>query len=400
MPAPERSSLTTTSIVYLLLFASVGGWVPYASVYFQFRGVDLGFIGVLSAIPFLVAILGAPAWGLVADRLGDVRPPMLVASLWAATASLWLASGPPMPWLAVAVAVLAAGSVALNPLLDARTVQRLGARYGQARMWGSAAFVVASVAFGVLVQATSPASMLFVYAGLLAATGVAAVLLLGRGTRPPRAAGVGPLAALRLLRAPAFGLFFIGSVAVWTAAIGVLAFFSLRVIELGGDARLVGIAWAVTAITEIPAMLVFRRLSRRISVERLLVIGAAIFVARSVLWSVTDTAEALVVIAGLGGPGFGLFLVGTVAYVSARAPAHLQATAQALFAGVVFALGNIVGAVVAGVVAGALGLAAVFPVASAIAIAGAGIVAVAVLGSRATMPPDASATTSDPLRGP
>lgn len=368
--------------------------MPYASVYFQFRGVELGMIGVLSALPFAVAIVGAPAWGLVADRLGDVRPPMLAASLWAAAASVWLATGPPMPWLALAVAVVAAGSTALTPLLDARTVQRLGAKYGQARMWGSASFVVASVAIGVLVQATDPAAMLVAYAGLLVATGVAAVLLLGRGARPPRAGGIGPLAALRLLRSPAFGLFFVGSVAVWTAAIGVLAFFSLRVVELGGDARLVGIAWAATAATEIPAMLAFRRLSTRVSVERLLVVGAAIFVLRSVLWSVTDTAIGLVAIATLGGPGFGLFLVGTIAYVAARAPVHLQATAQALFAGVAFALANIAGAVTAGFVADAAGLAAVFPVAAAIGVAGMGLVAVAVLGSRAALPPAGSDPTA------
>lgn len=315
---------------------------------------------------------------------------MLVAASWAAATAAWLLTGPPMPWLAVGVVALAAGTSALTPLLDARTVQRLGAqreRYGQARMWGSVAFVLASLGVGVVVQATEPAAMLAVYASLLAGTGIAAAALLGRGRRPPRASGIGPLAALRLLRQPAFGLFFVGSVVVWVAATGVMAFFSLRLVELGGDARLVGLAWGANALAEVPVMFAFRRLARRVSVERLLVAGAIVFAGRAALWSLTGSAAGLVIVAGLGGPGFALFLVGTIAYVSARAPAHLQATAQALFSGVAFALGNIIGAILAGIVAERAGLAAVFPAAAVVSLAGAGLVAVAVLGHRALAGP-------------
>jgi PPP family 3-phenylpropionic acid transporter len=235
----------------------------------------------------------------------------------------------------------------------------------------------------VIVQAYGPASMLAVYTALLAGAGISAAALLGRGRRPPRASGIGPLAALRLLRQPAFGLFFIGSVVVWIAATGVMAFFSLRLVELGGDARLVGLAWGVNALAEVPVMLAFRRLARRVGVERLLVAGALVFAGRAALYSLTGSAAGLVLVAGIGGPGFALYLVGTIAYVSARAPAHLQATAQALFSGVAFALGNIIGAVLAGIVAERSGLAAVFPVAAVASLAGAALIAVAVLGNRA-----------------
>lgn len=373
----------------------MGAWIPYASVYFQARGIDLALIGILGALPFAVAIVGAPTWGLIADRLGDVRPPMLVAALWAAAAAAWLLTGPPMPWLAIGVIALAAGTSALTPLLDARTIQRLGAhreRYGQARMWGSVGFIAVSVLVGVIVQATEPAGMLAVYAALLASTGIAAAALLGRGRRPPRASGIGPLAALRLLRQPAFGLFFVGSVVVWIAATGVMAFFSLRLVELGGDARLVGLAWGVNALAEVPVMFGFRRLARRVSVERLLVAGALVFAGRSALWTLTGNAAGLVLVAGLGGPGFALYLVGTIAYVAARAPAHLQATAQALFSGVAFAIGNIIGAVLAGMLAEAAGLTAVFPAAALASLGGAGLIAVAVLGQRgATATPSVGA---------
>ena len=42
----------------------------------------------------LVAIVAAPAWGVLADRLGDMRPPYLAGALWAASAALLLVAGP------------------------------------------------------------------------------------------------------------------------------------------------------------------------------------------------------------------------------------------------------------------------------------------------------------------
>ena len=135
----------------------------------------------------------------------------------------------------------------------------------------------------------------------------------------------------------------------------------LRLIELGGDARLVGIGWAANAVLEIPTMLAYRRLVGRFRVQWLLVAGAAIFVVRALLFTITGSAIGLVAGAALGGVGFGLFLVGTTTFIARRAPASLRATAQALSSSTAFALGSIVGGILAGLVAGAWGLAAVFP---------------------------------------
>ena len=279
-----RGALTRSAIVYMLLFCAVGCWSAYASVLFADLGVGLAVIGLLASVPAAVSIVGAPTWGLVADRLGDVRPPLLVAGLWAASAAALLVLQPPMPWIALVVAILAAGSSGLTPLVDARTVERLGRardRFGEARAFGSLGFILATLAVGVLVQATGTLAMLAVYVPSLALTGIVGAAVLGRGTRTARASGVGPIRALGLLRDPGMGLFFAGSVVVWVAATGILAFFSLRLIELGGDARLVGIGWAANAVLEIPTMLAYRRLAGRLRVQWLLVVGAAIFVVRA-----------------------------------------------------------------------------------------------------------------------
>src|SRR4051794_39654294 len=81
-PPPPRPSAVPSGVVYAFQFTAVGVWVAYAALYFQSLGVSLGVIGLLAGIPSIVAIFAAPAWGLLADRLGDVRPPYLGGALW------------------------------------------------------------------------------------------------------------------------------------------------------------------------------------------------------------------------------------------------------------------------------------------------------------------------------
>lgn len=378
---PHRSSLAgvlaPSWVVYGFQFVGIGAWTAYITVYLEQLGVDLAAIGVLAAVPGAVAILAAPAWGLVADRLGDMRLPYLVAGLWAAAAGLALVTGPGMPWLALLVLALSVGAAGMSPLVDARTIQRLWPareRFGLARVAGSLAFTAGTIGTGILVAASEVRVMFVVYALAMSGAGVAAVALLGR---PRRAAGekrvvnVGPRAALGLLGERGLGLFFAGSAVMWTASMGAMTLYSLRILELGGDATLVGIGWGMTALFEVPFMLLFTRLARRFPVEALIVTGSLLFVVRGVLWTVADTPVAVIAITTLGGAGFALALVGTTAYVARRAPVHLQATAQALFGATTFSIGSIAGAILAGQVAAAGGLWAIYPVSVVGSVAGA-----------------------------
>jgi PPP family 3-phenylpropionic acid transporter len=393
--APGQSaSIVPSAAVYLLLFSAVGCWSAYATVLFADQGLDLATIGLLASVPSAVAIVGAPTWGLIADRLGDVRPPLLAAALWGATAATLLALQPPIPWVILVVMLLAGGTSGLTPLVDSRTVERLGRareRFGQARAFGSLGFILTTIAVGALVQARGTASMLIVYVATLAATGIVGAAFLGRGTRQARAAGVGPLGALRLLRDPGMGLFFVGSIAVWTASSGVMAFFSLRLIELGADARLVGLGWAANAVLEIPTMLAFRRIAGRVRLAWLLVAGSGVFALRALVFTASGDPSGMIVAAALGGVGFALFLVGTTTWIARRAPVHLQATAQALFSSTAYAIGAITGAILAGQIAGRWGLGALFPVATVASLAGCLLIWLAVVRRS----PEAAAARSD-----
>jgi MFS transporter, PPP family, 3-phenylpropionic acid transporter len=336
---------------------------------------------VLAAIPAAVTIVGSPAWGLLADRIGDVRAPIVAAAALALAVALLLAQGPPIAFLFPGVGMLAVGTSAMAPLLDARTVGALGAardRYGQARAFGSLGFIVVSIAVGVLVAAHGPRALFAAFLPLVAATAVVVAVSFGPARDRGRVTGVGPLRAFGLLREPPYGLYFAGSVIVWTACNGASSYFSLRLVAQGGDAGLIGLGWAVNALVEIPSMIVFGRLARRTGVPALITAGAAALVVRNLGWALAGSAEASVAVAALSGIGFSLFLVGTTSWLAARVPAPQRATAQALFLGTAYAIGTIAGSLAAGAIATAAGLGTMFAVAAACSALGALIAWIAV----------------------
>lgn len=357
-----------------MFFGAYGAWGPYWSVYVSQLGVGLAAIGLLAAIPAAVQIFAAPAWGLVADRLGDVRAPLAAAGLIAIAASAFLATGPAVVWLFPGVAMLAAGTSAWPPLIDARTVTALGAhrgRYGQARGIGSAGFVLMSIAVGFLIDAHGPRVLFAVYIPLVALALVWVVGLFGRAGTRQRVAGVGPLGALRLLREREMAMLFAGSILVWAACNGATAFFSLRLVAQGADARLVGVGWAVNAVVEVPMMLVFQRVARRTGVPLLIAAGAAVLAVRNLGWAVAGNDLATVSVAFFSGVGFSLLLVGMTSWLADRVPSSLRATAQALFLGTAYASGTIAGSLGAGAIANSAGLDAMFYVTTVVGAVGA-----------------------------
>lgn len=373
MPRPGRV-VATSGLAYALYFGAVGAWSPHAPVYFQNLGVDLALIGVLTAIPAAVQVLGAPAWGMLADRLGDVRAPVVLAMAIGATVAAVLALRPPLALLFPGVGLLAAGTCAVAPLVDARTVGDLGAdrgRYGQARALGSVGFIVCAIAVGALIDATGDGAMFATYIPLLAGTALVAGLLFGRPSRGQRVMGIGPIRALALLRTRTLGLFFASSILVWTAFGGASAYFSVRLVEQGADASLVGLGWAVNALVEVPAMLVFRRLADRTGVPALIVSGALALGIRNLGWGLAGSAAASVGVAALSGVGFSLFLVGTTTWLADLVPSSMRATAQALFLGTAYAIGSIAGSLGAGLVAQSAGVGTMFDVMAGVGLAGA-----------------------------
>jgi MFS transporter, PPP family, 3-phenylpropionic acid transporter len=376
---PSQSSVRRPAVVYVVLFFAVGAFFPYLSVFFQSVGLSLEGIGAVAALTGLVAVIAAPIWGAIVDRLRDARGPLLVAGLWGAAAAAWLAVSREPLTIAVAAAAMSAGTAGMGSMLDSRTIEIIGPnrdRYGRARAWGSAAFVGGALVVGFLLERTGPAGLFLVYAPSVAVAGFAAWLLLGRSVgRTRRSVSIGFGRDLGgLVRDPTLLLLFVGSVIVWTAVAALNTFVSVQLVGLGAGTTVVGLAFAPGALVEVPLMLAYPAIVRRTGPERLLVLGAVVFAARAAAWALATEPWLYVATAPLGGVGYALFYVGTVTYVARAVPPSVQATAQGIFSGTAFSMGVILGSVLGGQIAAALTIPGMFGVAAGATLIGALIV--------------------------
>jgi PPP family 3-phenylpropionic acid transporter len=373
-------------LAYLIYFAAVGAAFPYLPVFY--RDIGLGFeeIGVLTALQAATQLLLAPVWGGFADRFPRTRVALPLAGVVATVGATILFRAEDLSHVVAGSLILYSGIAGITPMLDARTLETLGAerrsRYGEVRAFGSLAFVVGTLAVGFLLDAERARSLFWVYIPLLIGTVIITATIPRRGgshsVNIMRGAG-------RFLATPGVALFLVGFTVVWASLAGISAFYSIQIVALGGTAGLVGIGWALGAITEVPLMYAFPRIASRIGAERLVVIGSLAFALRELLASILTDPVALVVIAPLEGVGFAFVFVGGVTVLSARAPAGLQGTAQGLFAGA-SGLATIIGSVVGGGIAGALGIPGLFLLCAAGSVIGAAIVAIALLRPRAATP--------------
>ena len=341
-------------LAYVVYFSAVGAAFPYLPVFYRDLGLDLNAIGVIAALQAATQLVTAPIWGGLADRFPHSRLTLPAAALFASVGAAVLLFGTEVLGAVVGAilggVILFAGLAGIGPVLDARSLELLGDdrhRYGQARAWGSAAFVVSATIVGVVLDRAGPRSIFVIYLPGLLLTALVTAFLPRRGTS--RSASI-LRGARTVLTAPGLALFLGGVFLVWTSLSALNAFYSIQVVALGGGATLVGVAWAGGALVEVPIMFGFARLGARFGNERIVIAGAFTFAVRALLAALARDPATLVAISVLEGFSFACFFVGGVTYIASLAPATLAGTAQGMFAAVA-GLATIVGSSVGGIVA-------------------------------------------------
>jgi PPP family 3-phenylpropionic acid transporter len=375
VPRPSASrSRRVAAAAFITSFAAVGAGAPYLPVYYQSLGLSLDAIGLLAATAATAALFAAPAWGIVSDRTRSnlVLP---VACLSAASAGLLLFVASE-PLLAAVAAVLYVASFAgVGPLTDARALETVGddrVQYSRLRVWGSASFIVSTLAVGVMIQQAGLRSLFAVLIGAVLLTAIVGLRLRVASAGPslPRFSGVAAVLRNRTV------VSFVGvATLTWSASTAVNGFLSIYLVSIGASETLVGVAWAIGALVEVPLMVAFPSLARRFGLEALVVVGAAFLLLRVLMLVIVRDPILVAGAMALHGAGFALLLVGGVTYVSRHAPRGAEATAQGILSGIVFGLSQAIGPLIGGALAGAVGLPQMFlfpAAASAVALAAMG----------------------------
>lgn len=360
MGIPTSRKGFNLKLYYFVYFTILAAFLPYLPLYLVEHGVREIQIGSLMAIGPLVMIVAQPFWGMISDYLQNqvkvlrftLTFCMLTMLLFTFSTKLW--------WLSLVMAVYMFFQSPNVPLADSIALGYLkssGEGFGSVRLWGSLGFSVAVLAMG---QFFSIAGLkyLFVVTALLFLLSLLATSGLPQGEAAPRRK-LGR-EAWKLLSNPSFLVFVIFTCLVQITFNAYNTFFGLYFTSLGGSTNLLGTAWMLSAVSEIPFFHYGDILLKRYGAPKLLRFAAIVYGIRWVIYPLLTSPGTVLAAQLLQGLSFGLFYLAAVHYASTLSPRELLTTGQSLFASITFGIGSTLGSFVGGVLVQYLGLKGLF----------------------------------------
>lgn len=340
------------SLFYAAFFFASGVQMPFWPVWLASRGLGPAEIGALLAIGQWVRVAANPLVGMLADRAGDRRRVMVLLGVTGVAGYLLCLPARGFAALILPSAITAAAASAILPLVDSlalASASRLD--YGRVRLWGTIAFILATLMGGGMLQGRSPDIVLY----LLLATAVA---LAASCSALPRTAIARPSRRApfwRLLLDRGYLLFLAAATLIQSSHAVYYAFGTLYWQRLGYADATIAWLWAEGAIAEVVLFYFGAPLVRRIGPHGLMVLGGAGAVLRWGATAVATSLPALVLLQPLHALSFAAAHLGAMHFVARAVPPERAATAQSLYAAIVNGVGLGVVALGAGALYAAVG---------------------------------------------
>ncbi len=346
-PAPLQRALWIARLYYFGFFAALGAIVPFFNVYLQQRGMSGTEIGLVSALPPIIALISNPFWSGVADRWQAHQRVLATLAVVAGVASLafiWVSSF----WAILAVlCVVAFFRGPISAIVDA-TVMSIVARnpevsYGRQRVFGSLGWIVVSYGVGLLVTRYS-INAIFIFHALML-SGMCGLLSLQLPVEKRTDVTISYTDGLRaMVRLPSYRALLVFMACFGAAAAASGNFVALNILRLGGAAAFIGITNSLAAFLEVPVMFLGQSWFNRVSYRTTIGFCGVGF---TLIWGGTAFATTpwhIMVSIIFTGFFFGLSWIAIVGFANDRAPdglrASAQAVAQAAHGGLGYALGS------------------------------------------------------------
>lgn len=338
-------------LFYFLYYGAVGITLGYLPSYLRSLGLSGSQVAVAVSVQSLFTILVPLGWGYAADRSGAPVRLLRLASFGAAASyPLLLAAG----GFGQVLSILALHSLfvtAIIALADGVAVveaKKPKGDYAKIRLWGSLGFAVAAWCFGLWLGSGGAISSAIVVAALI----MGAYWLIALTIREEGRSEQVQRPALRdvgsLVRRPELIIFFAAAALHYGSLAPYHVFFAIHLGDLGISPSWVGVGFAAAVLTEIGVMWGSRGILTRAPLGVLLAASSGIGALRLLLTGLAESGLAIATIQSLHGFGFGLFFVGSIAYLEQEVPPMLRATGRAIFSALAFGVGGMGGNLIAG----------------------------------------------------
>ncbi|WP_321502497.1 MFS transporter [Breoghania sp.] len=334
-------------LLFALQFFAQGVFLPFFGIFLSDKGMGDAEIGIILATPMAIRIVSGPIVAAIADMLGrrSAAISIICAISGMIFAGFLFADG--FVQILTVMIAMAITNAAIIPLSDAYAMDTVRAGqgdYGRMRLWGSVSFMIATLAGGAVLEATSSTLVPVTVSVSLLACSLMALMLPELARETPLEADGGIAAAPRL-RDIGFLVVLLAAALVQGSHAAYYGFGSLYWRGLGIGGTMIGFFWVIGVVVEVVLFLLASRLGMRLPPLAMIAVGALAGVVRWSLFTVVHDPVAVLAVQSLHGFTFGATHLGLVGFIASRIPARRAATAQGLggtFVGLVTASGTLV----------------------------------------------------------
>lgn len=361
MNQPMQMNKTSWRLIpfYVLYHITNCFYQNYFTVYLNQQGHGEAAIGMIMALAPLASLLGQPVWGSLGDRLQYKNTLLRVLILCSAAVFALLAFVRTVWLIGILVCVYAFFYMSIQPMADTITFESLDREnlpFGPVRMSATLSFAFMSLIAGTFMLAHLNYLTWIVPAALFGTFLVTWAMPPVRGHRTKKDAGM-----LTLLKYKPLVWMLAFNVAMMLGMSFFYNFYSIYFTrDLGGSSQALGLAYFISAMSEIPFLIYGDRIFKRFGVGVMLLVSAVMMAVR---WFIT---------ASLGSPAAalwtqllhsGCFLMMTFAtskYINAVAPDALKAAGQLLYTLFTLGVSRIAGSFIGGQIAQRFGIRTLF----------------------------------------
>jgi len=301
-------------------FAALGFVLPFLPLLLQMSRLTYAEIGIIYMIGLVFPVFLQTLWGVLADKIGRKMIIILATVAVAILSGVYPCASSFIHFLLLGMLLYTflAAATTVTPALamDIAGPMTVGKRFGRYRISGSIGWIISTALSGLISQIAGIQTIFYLAAILNL---ISAIFILISIKEPPaRSKEVVSQGNLQLLiKNKNFAIFLAMIFLANISGVTFVSFLSLYMKDkLSSSGIIIGWAFSIAAVTEVPFMLYLGALSDKIGRKPLFVVALFSYPLRLFLYTVVSQPYLILPIQLLHGLTFGVFYVASVAFVS------------------------------------------------------------------------------------
>jgi len=345
--------------LYALIYMCNAVYNTFIPVYLDNTGFSESATGTLLALGPFMTIISQPIWGSACDRATYKNTILKIVLLGSSLAILLYPGSTNYYYLFAVMSLFMFFQTSVTSVSDAITLEYLynsGWKFGPIRMAGTIGFAIMSIVTGSLTRNSLnlifPIYFLVSFSAFLTAFSLPKVK--GHQSRDKK------ISFLKVFKYPELTMMLAYTLIIQGTLGFYYSFFPIYYKQLGADTTILGLAYLISALSEIPFLLFAEKILSKLGPKNtLLLSGTAAAIRWFLIYAVTNV-HVLLLVKLLHGFTFIVLSYTMATYINRTIPKELRASGQAAAGVVGMGVARIIGSVLGGFASDLLGIKQVF----------------------------------------